>query len=319
MKNGIGGYFSLELPENKSFHPNAIALNTARNSLEYILRSKNYRKIYIPYYTCDVLLEPLDKLGVEFEFYSVDYSLYPLKIYDLRKDEVFLYTNYWGLKSIFVKKLAEIYKDHLIVDNSQSFYSNPISGIDTFYSPRKFFGVPDGAYLYTDKFIEVELERDISVNRMSHLLKRIDLGAQSGYLDFKKSDNDLSNQPILKMSILTERILTSIDYQKIADVRIRNFKYLDSKLKGCNDCEFILEEGEVPMVYPFLSSKGKYLRQLLIADNIFIPTYWPNVLRWVSFESCEYFFTENMLALPIDQRLSFSDLDCIVEHILLNL
>lgn len=38
----------------------------------------------------------------------------------------------------------------IILDNTQSFFQKPISGIDTIYSCRKYFGVPDGAYLSTN-------------------------------------------------------------------------------------------------------------------------------------------------------------------------
>ena len=57
----IGGYFSLELPLIEEYHKNAIRLNTGRNCLEYILRVRGYKKVYIPYYTCEVILEPFKK------------------------------------------------------------------------------------------------------------------------------------------------------------------------------------------------------------------------------------------------------------------
>ena len=62
----IGGYFSLELPYGEEYHKNAIRLNTGRNCLEYILKTRGYRKVYIPYYICEVVLEPFKKLGVAY-------------------------------------------------------------------------------------------------------------------------------------------------------------------------------------------------------------------------------------------------------------
>ena len=40
------------------------------------------------------------------------------------------------------------------------FYAKPIHGNDTFYTCRKFFGVPDGAYLYTDKLLDEEFSKN---------------------------------------------------------------------------------------------------------------------------------------------------------------
>ena len=64
----IGGYFELELHKGGHYHPDALYLNTGRNCFEYILRAKGYKKVYIPYYTCEVMLEPLRKCGVKWEF-----------------------------------------------------------------------------------------------------------------------------------------------------------------------------------------------------------------------------------------------------------
>ena len=63
--NPIGGYFELELIRGEEFHANAVKLNTGRNSLEYILRVKEYETIYIPHFICDSLLEPIRKLSVK--------------------------------------------------------------------------------------------------------------------------------------------------------------------------------------------------------------------------------------------------------------
>lgn len=168
----IGGYFGLELRHGEYYHKYAIRLNTARNCFEYVLRSRQYTKIYIPYYTCEVMLEPLNKLGVQYEFYSVNEKLEPIVLPDFKENEAFLYTNYYGLKQDCVLKLAGRFGNRLIVDNAQAFYAKPIQGIDTFYSARKFFGVADGAYLYTDKLLEEEFPQDESFDRMSSFVEK---------------------------------------------------------------------------------------------------------------------------------------------------
>ena len=48
---------------------------------------------------------------------------------------------------------------NVIIDNVQAYFQRPIEGFDTLYSCRKYFGVPDGAVLYTDLEIE-PLEKD---------------------------------------------------------------------------------------------------------------------------------------------------------------
>ena len=53
--SAIGGYFELELDNRGTlYHDDAIALNSGRTSLEYILLHNSYEKVFLPYYTCDV-------------------------------------------------------------------------------------------------------------------------------------------------------------------------------------------------------------------------------------------------------------------------
>ena len=306
--NEIGGYFGLELSSGNEYHKDAIKLNTGRNAFEYILRAKNYRKVYLPYFTCSVMLEPINKLDIEIEFYHIDETFYPKFDFNkVEKKEVFLYTNYFGICDHIAEHLS-VKEVNLIIDNSQAFYSKPIKGIDTFYSARKFFGVPDGAYLYTNTLLDQELEQDISIDRFEHLIGRIEFNAKSYYNKFKESDNSLKNQPIKSMSIITHKILDSIDYNKRASIRRDNFKYLDCRFKESNMLNFELGAESVPMIYPYYIENGKKLKSILIENNIFVATYWPNVLDWTKPGFLEYKITQNLLSLPIDQRYNIEDL-----------
>lgn len=314
MDKAIGGYFELELRKGEHFHKHAIRLNTARNGFEYILRAKKYKKVFIPYYTCEVMLEPISKLNFHYEFYHINEDLEPVSLPKLGKEEAFLYTNYFGLKQNCVKQLAEYYGKQLIIDNAQAFYAEPLSGIDTIYSPRKFFGVAEGAYLYTDSQLDMEFERDHSYDRMSHLLKRIDIGTEFGYQDFKNNDNTLIGNPIKQMSNLTEAILSSIDYNYAKQKRRENYLALAEVLDATNKLHFELQENTVPMVYPYLSENSN-LKQQLIGHKVFVATYWPNVLEWCKKGDLEYELAKNVVFLPIDQRYGIDEMNKIIELI----
>src|ERR1035437_8269341 len=99
----IGGYYELELRKGEEYHSSDIALNTGRNALELILITKKFTKGYIPYFTCDVILEPFEKHNIPFEFYHINVNFEPLFEFDkIKEDEGFLYTNYFGLKDQFI-------------------------------------------------------------------------------------------------------------------------------------------------------------------------------------------------------------------------
>src|SRR5690625_7221359 len=101
--------------------------------------------------------------------------------------DVFLYTNYFGICSKQTEQVVSNTKN-LIIDNAQSFVSTPDEGVDTFYSARKFFGVPDGAYLYTDQKMDPSSKLEDSNERVEHSIKRIDKRAEEGDKALKKND-----------------------------------------------------------------------------------------------------------------------------------
>ena len=316
--DAIGGYFELELRPGKEFHAKAIALNSARNCLEYVLLARKYRKVYIPRYTCEVVLEPFHRNNIAYEFYSVNMQLEPSDYPELAADEAFLYTNYFGLKQEAVEKIVAIYGKQTIIDNAQAFYAPPLPGIDTFYSPRKFFGVADGGYLYTDAPLHLDIPQAVSWNRMQHLLRRIDEGAEAGYIDFLTNEKKLSSESLKQMSSLTHTILKNVDYEKTKANRISNYRMMADKLDKSNTLSFSLSDACVPMIYPYMTTNLK-LREKLISSRIYIATYWPNVLTSNSTDSTEYLLAKYILPIPIDQRYQKRNIQKILRSINTNL
>ena len=309
----VGGYFGLELNNGDHYHKNAIALNTGRNALEYIIKAKQYKKIYIPYFTCDVLFEPINKWKVDYSFYHIDENFEPIFDWNkLKDDEAFLYTNYFGLKDEYINNISHV--KNVIIDNAQAFYAKPVKNLPTFYSARKFFGVPDGAYLYIDDALSESLPKDVSYNRFSHLLMRQDLSAEQGFSNFQANDKLLDNQPILKMSNLTSQLLKGIDYDLIASKRKTNFDYLHQHLSSINKLNFLRNDNVVPMVYPFYSDKVG-LREQLLNNKIYCAIYWKSVLDFVECNTLEAKFVNQIFHLPIDQRYGVNELDRIIQLI----
>ncbi len=307
----IGGYMGLQLPEGKPYYPDLISLNTARNSLEYILVCKGYKIIYVPYFTCEVLLEPIRRLKLEYRFYHIDADLNPIIDFQVDDESCMLYTNYFGVKTDTVKTLSKTQKN-LIIDNAQAFYATPVTGIDTFYSCRKFFGVPDGAYLYTNSERRLELEADHSIDRVSHLVKAIDFNIEAGYSDYVRNNDVLIDNEMRTMSKFTQKVLSGIDYEYCAAKRRENFAFLHEHLAAVNEFKFRYSVDDVPMVYPLLVKQAD-LKARLIARKIFVPTYWPNVYQWTKPDFFEYQLTENMVSLPIDQRYNLEDMKYMLE------
>lgn len=315
---GIGGYFSLEIPRNRPsyLHSEGMHLNSGRNALEYILSSiGRISCLWIPFYTCDVVLEPIKKLNISYRFYHINEKLELLEEITLQQDEYLLATNYFGIKDAYMKKLALVYGSQLIIDNAQAFYASPLKSVHTVYSPRKFVGIPDGGIAYTTNVVNTNnLEKDQSFDRCSHLLKRIDLGANFGYTDFRENSHKLANQPIKKMSALTKTLIDSIDFDEIKTIRRRNFQILHEALGKDNRLHIpAMDSFACPMVYPYFTEDSS-LKKKLIDNKVFVATYWPNVFKWCSEDSLEYQFTDRIIAIPIDQRYGEDDMNYIKDH-----
>lgn len=317
-QKAIGGYFELEIAERKSFiHTNGVLLASGRISEEVILQSlKPISKLWIPFFTCQVVLEPIKKLKIPYEFYHINSNLEIERHIVLRENEYLIYTNYFGIKDEYVNKLACELGGKLIVDNAQALYALPINYSNALYSPRKFVGIPDGGIAYSIKSIDINrVETDISYDRCAHLLKRLDCNPSLGYEDFRNNAHKLSMLPVLRMSKLTRRLLMSIDYGKIQKKRRRNFKYLHERLGNINQFQVpLMTSFECPLIYPFLLNK-EGLKQYLISKKVFVATYWPNVLEWCKEGEIEYEIAKKMVCLPIDQRYNQIDMEKIINLI----
>lgn len=304
----IGGYFELaDLIEKGQFpHNDGVLLNTGRNALEYILRSiGKVEKVYLPYYTCVVVLESLKKLNIPYTFYHINTNFEITDEVNPQDDEYVIANNYYGIKDAYIQKLAEKYGDHLIVDCAQAFFAKPISGIKSFYSMRKYVGVADGgvAYLGNLPYDLVKVENlENTGDHDSHLFKRKQFGAEFGFADFQTNEKKLDNQPIRLMSFQTKWILDHIDYDNVVARRRENFQYLHEALGKINALTLPdMNTFACPMVYPFLAKDNLNLRSELIRNKIFVAKYWPNVEEQKGFER-ECSIATNVIPTPCDQR-----------------
>ena len=292
MDKTIGGYFELETGRKAKnyIHSGAFHLNSGRHALEFILKSqaKLPKAIWLPYYTCDSIFQPLKRLGIQLKFYHINSQLELSKVIDLAPDEMIIVNDYFGLKDDYIESLYCQYRSQLIIDCTQAWYMREMLGAKQFYSPRKFFGIPDGGVAWTPIQQDLQLEQDYSTDRCTHLLKRIDAGPSSGYQDFKNVSALISKLPLRKMSNLTEKLLSNINHEEVRKIRLDNYNTLHNALADINQFEAPAVANYsltgCPMIYPFVSN-DKHLRQRFIENKIYVATYWPSMIDWTPSDS----------------------------------
>lgn len=304
----IGGYIEFEHYNRPMLHGDGIKLNCGRNALAYLLKAYDIKKIAMPKFMCDSCDGVLK--DIEVQYYSVGIEFKPM--FEKVDEGAWLYVvNFYGqLSEEYLLSLKENYK--MIVDNAQAYFNAPIEGVPTLYTCRKFFGVADGAILYSDKRMEVE-EQDESFDRMRFLMGRFERSASEFYSEYVENNHIFANESIKRMSALTENLLRGIDYEGVCKRRTENFAYLDEKLSQINKLKLSIPNG--PFMYPLYLENGAEVRKQLQAKKIFIPTLWPAVFNLCSEDELEYDMAKNILPIPVDQRYGIDDMEYIINEI----
>lgn len=308
-----GGYIELESNCGPMLHEDAVALNCGRNALEYLCEAKKIKKLYLPYFLCSSVPNLCKKVGIAYSYYHIDKDFKPLFQQKLDDDEWLYVVNFYGqLDNDYLQDLKQTYS-HIIVDNAQSFFQLPVEGVDTLYTCRKYFGVSDGAFLYTDTLLDREIPRDESFERMHFLLGRYERSANEFYGEYVANNKLFAAEPVKKMSRLTENLLRGINYDTVAQKRQENFDYLNAALENVNELKLKSVSGA--FMYPLLIKNGAAIRKALQKDKIYIPTLWPNVMEECEPNSLEYRYAADILPIPIDQRYDKEDMQYITSNL----
>ena len=314
----IGGYFELELPdESRQPYPEAQGFQSARAAFSALIRVGKPKRIWMPRYCCDAMLAPLEQSGVECVWYDVNEDMVVDASLKIEKKDWLLYVNYFGICTRQAQELIEKFSpDQIVLDYSQAFFSPPHDEVlATIYSPRKFFGVPDGGLIVSKLPVEVPKRQDVdSFQRMSHLLWRLGDSPEAGYADFQRAERSLKDIEPKQMSQLTRRILSSIDYGHASNKRRENLSFLHDRLGGRNILAMDFSCVVAPLCYPFLSTDPG-LRERLATNRIFVPTYWPDAVGRVGEEWADK-MVRRLLPLPIDHRYGLEEMERIASVIL---
>lgn len=315
----IGGFFELETGQTFSgdYHPKACALTSGRACLSVILQHVKPTRVWLPFYSCQAVTEPLQLAHVEYQFYSIDANFDPI-LPVLNNHDIVLYINYFGLKTETANRLASQLSERLVVDNTQAFFETSFGGAWSFNSARKFFGVADGAYLYSPNEINGKWPENRDA-QTSHLVSRLNGNLDVAFTEFKRAEAEFDAIP-RGISGFSRRILAeNVDYQLARERRRRNFDFYDSFLRDQNRLKPARGQEDVPFVYPFLP-KISVDRSVFYDAKIYFPWLWQDCIERPGVDyQWERLLANQLLALPVDHRYSEVQIrrviDCYIEAI----
>lgn len=313
---GIGGYLGLERYAGKPCHPGAIALNSGRNCLAYLVELRGIERIALPDFMCDAVAGVCRRMSVEVRNYQVGGGFALPADLSVADDEWLYVADYYGtLTAEAVEWAREVSGGRLVVDEVQGFFRRPWPGVDTLYTCRKFFGVPDGAYLATGDGARLArgLPPGSSRSRMAHVLGRAEAGSAEFYGAYREAEEAFGAEPVTAMSAVTASLMGAVDFEAVKVRRERNFTALHAAFGRFN----LLDPGapEGPYMYPLLVGDASGMREKLAAAGVFVPTLWPSVLEECDPTSWAYRYSKDILPLPVDQRYGNKEMRLVAREV----
>jgi hypothetical protein len=74
----IGGYFEFERFHGSEYHENLLRFDSVRSCFMFVIQLREYKKIYIPYYLCDCIIELLNAYHIEYDLYRINNDFSPV-------------------------------------------------------------------------------------------------------------------------------------------------------------------------------------------------------------------------------------------------
>ena len=308
--SSIGGFLPLELaPAGEPYHAHAVALTSGRAAWHAILRTCRPSRVLLPFYVCDAVLQPLAVTRTPYAFYSITGSFRPDPDQAPAPGELLLVVNYFGVMAPAMDACVDGLPDRVVVDDTQAFFRRSRPDAWSFNSVRKFFGVPDGAFLYGPARPMPDLPPS-DLADCDHLLTRLAGDDREAWEQFKRHEARIGVEPHA-MSVVTMRLLGAVDLPGARRRRQSNFETLHGQLGTVNTIEIPLDRvaGDGPLCYPFLPPV-EVERAELARLGVFVPRFWPEIEHRGrgGFER-ERLIARRLLPLPIDQRYGSDDME----------
>lgn len=306
------------------------ALN-GRSCIRVLVEQLGPSTVWMPSYLCPTMLQPLRQLGIEPSFYDVDdrLSVRDHAWLDLvGPRELVVFIDYFGFPC--PRELLHEAAQRgawVLEDACQALLTEGVGQDAHFvlYSPRKFFGVPDGGILAYDAGIDLgdvcldEPPAGWWLRAFEAIVLRREFDSCGGDRRWFEMLADAAKTiPVgyYAMSEFSQIIcFHGTDFEAMAKARVANYSTLLGLLSGLALFPE-LPSGVVPLGFPIRVENRDDVRQRLFKDEIYPPVHWlledavPERFRESHRLSCR------ILTLPCDQRYGPADMKRMGEAVL---
>jgi hypothetical protein len=303
----------------------------ARSALNRLLLHLKPAKVWLPAYLCPDLLKALPP-GQNWAYYALDRHLKPAApdlLTTVLPGELVLAIAYLGFApdSNWLMQLRG-QGAQIVLDASQALYLKPTDAQDyLLYSPRKWGGISDGGLLVGPDLPASPapnnppppawemLQRAQILRREYEALGQNNPTLQAEWFGlFRQAE---AQQPVGDWAMTADsqaRLKSLLHDPRIPMMRRKNYQTL---LAGLSEWALFpaLPLETVPLAFALCVKQRDALQRALAEKRIFCPIYWPLRDLVPRFFSESHWLSEQILALPCDQRYNEADMEMILRQI----
>lgn len=318
-----------DLASNKTklkVYDKCLPFSHGRSAMIWLVNNNNFNSCLMCNYTWPAIPELMKKLKLKIGFYDLYEKSLEKKIQMLDGKVLVIIPVFYGFKPwIDYISLQNKFKNKIsiLIDGAQTAYSHiyyPIKkNIYVLSCPHKSLGIGDGAILkystinklQKKNYLKLTEEKGFSSIKIKSrkLLNSGNLTKEKVGLKLsKKLEEAWASFPSKRMSKSSYQMLIRTDPKKHKKLRINNFEYMKKNLKKIFKPIDKLDP-ICPFGYPILFKKREKLLKELYKKRIFATSLWDKNKYITKKYKNSYLYKKNFLALPLDQRYSYKDLD----------
>ena len=291
--------------------------------------------VLLPAYCCWSMSLPFEAAGWKVVYYPLNSNL-SIKIPQLvtsikeSKPQVVLVMDYFGFTptNSAIKTIKDTDDDIIVIEDfTQCLFSFPEKynpQVDVYVaSIRKSLGVPDGGVILSKGELNLNL---LSSERTAFVEHHIEAGRKKKCYTYsaKTSDKQIfrelqaaagaeikADYHLCKISSEAMAIIEHTDVETVRFARKKNYEHLYELVKDNPyfNVLFAPEENPAPFMFVVKSKQRDILQSSLAKRGVYSQVIWP--LNDVAKEICPISkeMEETMLAIPIDQRYNYDDIE----------
>lgn len=295
----------------------------------------------LPAYCCWSMALPFEAAGWTVEYYplnndlSVNVPALKVLIHDLKPRAVFV-MDYYGFTSTnaAVDTVKEANGDVVVVEDfTQYLFCLPEkwnNKVDCYVaSIRKSIGVPDGGVVLSKNAMDLTL---LSEEKTSFVEHHIQAGISKKWYSYSFSSSEKqkfrelqatagaeikADYRLYRISPDAMGIIENTDTETVKYARRTNYEHLYDLLKDNQHFDILFAPGEnmAPFMFVINSLRRDELQSAFAKKGVYCQVIWP--LREEAKKICPVskMMEETMLAIPIDQRYGYDDIEEIGQRI----